>query len=77
MPKEEQYYINFYRNDSNEKIRGNWKLTEEETETERTSYLYTTKLSLRWEATASISRAEVKKMAVEHNMSVAEVLDCV
>jgi uncharacterized LabA/DUF88 family protein len=73
----EKYYINFYTDEDNSKVKGNWKLTEKEAEEEKDSYLYKVKLRLRWRQMAAIEKTKVEEMAKEHNMSIAEVLGCV
>jgi len=70
----EKYYINFYTDESNNKVKGNWKLTEKEAENEKESYLYKVKLKLRWKQTASIEKSVVEQMAKEHEMSIMDVL---
>lgn len=75
VEEEEKYFINFYIDENGEKVRGNWKLTEEETDIERNSHLYKNRLGLRWKHTASISRSEVDRIAKEHDMSIGDVLN--
>lgn len=72
-----KYYINFYTDEKNSKVKGNWKLTEKEAEEEKDSYLYKVKLNLRWRQMAAIEKSVVEEMAKEHNMSIGEVLECV
>jgi hypothetical protein len=77
MMEEKKYYINFYRDKNGQKVKGNWKLSEEEVDTEKDSYLYKNKLELKWEQTAAIKHSEVEKIAEEHGISIADVLDSV
>jgi len=55
-------------------VKGNWKTSEEDSEAEATSYLYTTKLGYIHESRASIAVSEVEKMAKENDMSYGEIL---
>jgi len=72
-----KYWINFYTDENNDKVKGNWKLTEKEAEEEKDSSLYKLKLNLRWRQTATIDKTVVEEIAKEQNLSIGEVLDCV
>jgi hypothetical protein len=71
------YWIGFYTSNGKDKIKGLWKLSEEEVQTEADSYLYKVKLGYTLTAKAHINEDEVKKIGGEHHMSVMEVLDCI
>jgi hypothetical protein len=43
-------------------------------DTEKDSYLYTTRLNLHWSHTASIDKSVVVEIAEEHNLTIDEVL---
>lgn len=73
----EKYYIGFYTSDGKDKIKGNWKLSEEDVQLEADSYLYKNKLGYTLTAKASIEKEKVEKIAKDRNMTVAEVLSCI
>jgi len=70
------YYIGLYTSNGRDKIKGNWKFSDEEVQQEADSYLYKVKLGYTLTAKANISEEKVKEIANEHNISVADVLDC-
>ena len=73
----EKYYIGFYTSDGKDKIKGQWKLSEEEVQQEADSNLYKNKLGYILTAKASIPKGEVEKIAKEKNLSIGDVLSCV
>jgi hypothetical protein len=73
----EQFFINFYTDEDGNKVRGLWKQSEAETDAEKNSHLYKNQLGLRWRETAVIDKAKVVALGKEHNMTIAEVLQCV
>jgi hypothetical protein len=72
-----KYFINFYKDKYGDKVKGEWKLSEEEAEEEKDSYLYRVKLELHWTHMAAIEHDKVVEIANEHNMTIGEVLECV
>ena len=73
----EQFFINFYTDEDGEMVRGLWKQSEEDVNAEKNSHLYKNKLGLRWVKTATITKSSVEAIGKEHNMTIAEVLQCV
>jgi hypothetical protein len=73
----DKYYIAFYTSDGKDKIKGQWKLTEDEAREEANSYLYQTKLGYTLTSIASIPKATVEEMTKERNMSVGDILSCI
>jgi hypothetical protein len=72
----EKYYIGFYTSDGKDKIKGNWKLSEEEVQQEADSVLFRHQLGYILTAKASIPKEEVEKIAKEKNLSIGDVLSC-
>jgi len=73
----EKYHIGFYTTDGKDKIKGYWKLSEEEVQAEADSYLFSVKLGYTLTDKASIPKATVEAMAIEHGISIGDVLSCV
>ena len=74
MEDETKYWVNFYTHTGDDKIVGNWHLTQAEADKEASSNLYANKLNYTRTDTASIGRDEAKELAEENNMSVKKLL---
>jgi hypothetical protein len=74
MEDETKYWVNYYTHTGQDKIIGQWHLTQDEADKEASSNLYANKLGYSRTDTASIARIEVEEMAKEHNMTVHEIL---
>lgn len=73
----EKYFIGFYTSDGKDKIKGQWKQSEEAVQQEADSNLYKNKLGLTLTHKASITKEAVEKIAKERGLSVEDVLSCV
>ena len=74
MEDETKYWVNYYTHTGNDKIIGQWHLTQDEADKEADSYLYTTRLGYSRTDTASVDRTVVEDMAKEHDMTVQGIL---
>jgi len=73
----ETYHIGFYTSDGKDRIKGNWKTSVEDVDTEANSYLYKNKLGYTLTDKGSITKDKVEAIALEHKMTIGEVLSCI
>jgi hypothetical protein len=73
----EKYWIGFYLDENNNRVKGQWKTSEEEVDDEANSLLYAKRLNLTLVEKGSITKETVEKIAKEQNISISETLSCI
>ena len=70
----EMYWIGFYLDEKGNRVRGNWKTTEDQVNEEANSYLYQRQLGLTLLEKGKIEKSKVEAIASEQKCSVSDVL---